>query len=197
MTGEKTRRTRRRVLAGAGSLFVAGLAGCSSTDSGSSGNGDGNGNSDANGGDENGDAEGGRTEDAAEIFVESNNFNEQVVEIEPGGVVRWEHVGGTHTVTFYHEENDRQNRVPEGAEAVDMDMTNATDFFEHTLEIPGVYDYYCRPHEDSHQMIGTIVVGGNDDPDQPGLQEPSEDVAPFTAQEIEDLNAEARELLGI
>ena len=71
-------------------------------------------------------------------------------------------------------------------------------YYEFTFEEPGVYDYYCQPHENSDQMIGSIVVTGNDDPEQPGLAEPDdEDFEPFAAQKIQDLNGQAREMLGI
>jgi hypothetical protein len=32
------------------------------------------------------------------------------------------------------------------------------DAFETTLTVPGVYDYYCLPHEQAG-MVGRIVVG--------------------------------------
>jgi hypothetical protein len=35
---------------------------------------------------------------------------------------------------------------------------NPGDAFEMTLTVPGVYDYYCLPHEQAG-MVGRIVVG--------------------------------------
>ena len=200
MTGNRVRRSRRQILAGAGAMLLASLAGCSGDDGGG-GNGNGNGNGDGSNGDENGDdgMEDDRTEDAEEVNVEANNFNPQIIEIEPGTTVRWEHRGGagSHTFTFYHEDNGRQHRVPEGVEDVDEPINNGTKFYEFTFEKAGVYDYYCEFHE-GKQMIGSVVVTGNDDPEQPGLAEPDdEDFEPFAAQEIQDLNDQAREMLGI
>ena len=198
MTGNRVRRSRRQILAGTGAALVAGLAGCSGGDgSGGNGNGNGNGNGDGSNGDENGDngMEDDRTEDAEEVNVEANNFNPQIMELEPGTTVRWEHRGATHTVTFYHEDNERQQRVPEGVEAVDEDINPGSEFYEFTFEEPGVYDYFCQEHPE--QMIGSIIVAGNDDPNQPGLQEPGEEFEPFAAQEIRSLNDEARDILGI
>ena len=147
MTGNRVRRSRRQILAGTGAALVAGLAGCSGGDGGGgNGNGNRNGNGDGSNGDENGDngMEDDRTEDAEEVNVEANNFNPQIMELEPGTTVRWEHRGGTHTVTFYHEDNERQQRVPEGVEAVDEDINPGSEFYEFTFEEPGVYDYFCR-----------------------------------------------------
>jgi plastocyanin len=202
MTDKRTGVGRRRVLLGTGSLVVAGLAGCSGGgDDGGNGGDDGeNGGDggDGNGGDdgENGEPERTRTEGATEITVQANEFNPEFQEVEPGSVVRWEHIGGTHTMTFYHEDNDKPHRVPEGVEAVDEEINSGTEFFEATLDTPGVYDYFCRFHEGS-QMIGTLVVGENDDPDQPGLQEPSDEHEPFVRQKLEQLNSQARDVLGI
>jgi len=179
---------------------VAGLAGCSGGGDGGGDDGENGGDGgDGNGGDdgENGEEEDTRTEDAVEITVEANTFTPELREVEPGSVVRWEHIGGTHTMTFYHEDNDKAHRVPEGVEAVDENINAGTGFFEMTVETPGVYDYFCRPHENSDQMIGTLVVGENDDPDQPGLQEPGDEHEPFVRQKLEQLNSQARDVLGL
>ena len=200
MTAHRDRQSRRRVLAVAGSLAAAGLAGCSGDDNVGNGHGNGNGNGDGGNGGANGEdgTEGEeRTEGAEVINVQASQFDPQIVEIESGTTVRWEHRAATRTVTFYHEDNDRQHRVPEGIEPVDADINPGDEFHEYTFEAPGVYDYFSRPNENSDQMVASTVVPGNDDPDQPGLQEPSDEFEPFAANEIEGLNEEAREILGI
>lgn len=199
MTGEPGRLSRRRTLAGAGSLVAVGLAGCSGGDGGG---GNGNGNGDGSNGDDGDDGENGddgpeRTEGAEVINVQASQFSPQIVEVESGTTVRWEQRAASHTVTFYHEDNGRQHRVPDGVEPLDVDVNPGDEFQEFTVEVPGVYDYFCRPHEVDDQHIGSIVVPGNDDPDQPGLQEPGDDFEPFPAREIENLNEQAREMLGI
>jgi len=204
MSETRDRLGRREVLAGAGSAIVAGVAGClSGPNSGGENGDDDGGNGDDNGG--NGDGgngdDGGSGDDGTDVdvqvFVEANQFNEQVVEMEPGGTIRWQHIGGTHTLTFYHEDNDRQHRVPEGAPAVDENVNDGATSHEVTLDQPGVYDYHCQPHENSDQMVGTIVVGSNDDPDQPGLKEPNDDIPTFAGEKLMQLNDEARAILGI
>jgi hypothetical protein len=37
-------------------------------------------------------------------------------------------------------------------------LVHPRDYFDVTLTVPGVYDYYCTPHEGAG-MVGRIVVG--------------------------------------
>ena len=50
-----------------------------------------------------------------------------------------------------------------------VEITNPGDHFEVTLTVPGVYDYYCMPHE-AAGMVGRIVVGKPVGPGGPGAQ---------------------------
>ncbi|MHA6690991.1 plastocyanin/azurin family copper-binding protein [Devosia sp. A449] len=81
--------------------------------------------------------------------------------IQPGQTIRWTNrdAGNSHTATAYHPSLfDRQQRIPEGAEPWDSDYLLPGDSFSVTLTVPGVYDYYCVPHEHAG-MVGRIVVG--------------------------------------
>jgi len=183
---------RRKLLVGTGSLIAAGLAGCSSPENPTSGTG--------NGDDDDGDdptdtptPDG----DATVVNVAANRFNPQIVQIEQGETLRWSHIGGTHTITFYHRDNDRQHRCPEGSTAVQQNMNDGVGSYEVTLDIPGVYDYFCEFHEESNQMLGSIVVGEPTSADQPGLSEPSADLGPFASQEVKNLNSGVREMLDL
>lgn len=50
-------------------------------------------------------------------------------------------------------------RIPERAEPWDSGfLVNPGSHFEVTLTVPGVYDYFCAPHE-AAGMVGRIVVG--------------------------------------
>lgn len=81
--------------------------------------------------------------------------------------------GNSHTATTYHPANhDRPLRIPEGAEPWDSGYLMPDEQFEVTLSVPGVYDYYCLPHEMAG-MVGRIVVGT---PSTPGWQ-PASDAA--------------------
>jgi plastocyanin len=80
--------------------------------------------------------------------------------IQPGQTVRWinKDKSNSHTATAYAPANDdHPRRIPEGAKPFDSDYLLFDETFEVTLTKPGVYDYYCIPHELSG-MVGRIVV---------------------------------------
>ena len=80
--------------------------------------------------------------------------------IEPGQTVRWVNEANVHTSTAYHPDNDGHAlRIPKAAEPWDSDyLVEPGDQFEVTLTVPGVYDYFCAPHEMAG-MVGRIIVG--------------------------------------
>jgi len=92
------------------------------------------------------------------------------VHVAPGTMVRWVVGQNVHTTTAYSPHNDHHPlRIPDGAAAWDSGfLVHPGDHFEVTLTVPGVYDYYCMPHE-AAGMVGRIVVGSS-----PGL-----DARPF------------------
>jgi plastocyanin len=93
--------------------------------------------------------------DGAEVW-----FDPIGVFVEPGQTVRWIVDANVHTTTAYHPKNDGHSlRIPEAASPWDSGFLVARgDYFEVTLTVPGVYDYYCQPHE-AAGMVGRIVVG--------------------------------------
>jgi len=71
--------------------------------------------------------------------------------------------GNSHTVTAYHPSLfGHVRRIPEKAEPFNSGYLLPDDSFELTLTVPGVYDYYCLPHEHAG-MVGRIVVGNPGD----------------------------------
>ncbi len=80
--------------------------------------------------------------------------------VEPGTTVRWIVRDNVHTTTAYHPDNEQHSlRLPAGATPWDSGyLVNPGDHFDVTLTVPGVYDYYCLPHE-AAGMVGRIVVG--------------------------------------
>jgi hypothetical protein len=74
--------------------------------------------------------------------------------------VRWLNQANVHTSTAYHRDNDAHAlRIPEAAEPWDSGyLVDPGDRFEVTLTVPGVYDYFCSPHEMAG-MVGRIIVG--------------------------------------
>lgn len=83
-----------------------------------------------------------------------------------GTTVRWVNEANVHTATAYHPANDNHAlRIPRRAAPWDSGyLVNPGDSFEATLTEPGVYDYYCAPHE-AAGMVGRIVV---EEPGGPG-----------------------------
>jgi plastocyanin len=80
--------------------------------------------------------------------------------VQPGTTVRWIVRENVHTTTAYHPRNDNHSlRLPEHAKPWDSGyLVNPGAHFDVTLSVPGVYDYYCAPHE-AAGMVGRIVVG--------------------------------------
>jgi plastocyanin len=95
-------------------------------------------------------------------------FDPVGVSIAPGDTVRWVQLSGFHSITAYHPGNDNHElRIPASAKPWDSDILLAEypkprATFEHIFTVPGVYDYFCRPHEMAG-MVGRIVVGNPGD----------------------------------
>lgn len=107
-------------------------------------------------------------------------FAPQGIAVAPGTTVRFVNKdrGNSHTATTYHPDVlDRQLRIPEGAEPWDSDYLLPDESFEVTLTAPGVYDYYCQPHEMAG-MVGRIVVGTPEDAGWSDAAPPSDDLEP-------------------
>ncbi len=83
--------------------------------------------------------------------------------VPPGAAVRWVLDSGVHSSTAYHVDlHGRSIRIPTVARGWDSGiLTRPGATFEVTLDVPGVYDYYCLPHE-AAGMVGRIVVGRPD-----------------------------------
>ncbi len=103
-------------------------------------------------------------------------FDPVGVRIEPGQAVRWVNrdPGNAHTATAYHPGNfDKPRRIPQAATPWNSDYLLPEEAFEVTLTEPGVYDFFCVPHEHAG-MVGRIVVGSPHPPgwtDGPGAAE--------------------------
>ena len=103
---------------------------------------------------------------AVEIRMRSDIRGERVwfdpvgLLVDPGTTVRFVVEANVHTTTAYHPANGhRGRRIPVGARPWDSGyLVNPGDAWEVTLTVPGVYDYFCLPHEQAG-MVGRIVVG--------------------------------------
>lgn len=99
-------------------------------------------------------------------------FDPVGLRVPAGTVVRWVNGAGVHTVTAYHPDNGgRALRIPAKAGPWDSGyLQHPGASFERRFDVPGVYDYFCRPHE-AAGMVGRLLVG----PPPPG------GAAPFAA----------------
>jgi plastocyanin len=102
--------------------------------------------------------------------------------IRPGQTVRWTNKdpGNAHTSTAYHPDNEGHPlRIPAGAESWNSDYLLPEKFFSIVLTVPGVYDYFCVPHELAG-MVGRIVVSDGSRP----VSEPKAGDIPEVAEKI-------------
>lgn len=117
--------------------------------------------------------------------------------IAPGTMLRFVNhdQGNSHTATAYHPDIfARARRIPAAAIPWDSDFLLPDESFEVTLTAPGVYDYYCIPHEMA-AMVGRVVVGRPSDPDWEGPAEASDDVSDAvlaTLSPVEDILSRGR-----
>ncbi|PWG61375.1 plastocyanin/azurin family copper-binding protein [Spiribacter halobius] len=113
-------------------------------------------------------------------------FSPLGVAVAPGTTVRFANRDrvNSHTVTAYHPDVlGRPRRIPVGAEHWHSGFLLPQEVFEVTLTRPGVYDYYCLPHERAG-MVGRIVVGGPGDHGwQPAARSP-EGLPPAAANNL-------------
>ncbi len=99
------------------------------------------------------------SKDGAQVYFDPSGLH-----IQPGDTVRWIQVNGYHSVAAYHPKNgNHELRIPDHAQSWDSGILQAEypakgSTFEHTFTVPGVYDYFCAPHE-AAGMVGRIVVG--------------------------------------
>ena len=122
----------------------------------------------------------------------TNTYDPEIGHIETGGTVTWTNESGNHSATAYHPDNDEPRRTPADAETWDTAVIRKNGrSASHTFETPGVYDYFCIPHEGLGK-VGTVVVGDPNPDDQPGLEPPGDDLPQGARTKLETLNAKVR-----
>jgi plastocyanin len=79
--------------------------------------------------------------------------------IQPGRTVRFVCEANYHTTAAYHPANGNHSlRIPTTAQPWSSGVLQPGQHFEVTLTVPGVYDYFCAPHEEAG-MVGRLIVG--------------------------------------
>jgi plastocyanin len=83
--------------------------------------------------------------------------------IETGDVVAFRFATPGHTISAYHPYAGRQQRIPERGDGelawFSSPYLGGGATWLYQFDTPGVYDYYCGPHE-IFGHVGRIVVGG-------------------------------------
>lgn len=97
-------------------------------------------------------------------------FEPTGVAIEPGDTVMFEAWSPWHTVTAYHENHARQQRVPDGGEPFSSPVIPVTGYWLYRFEEEGVYDVYCA----SHEMLGMVMRAVVGDPGEREVGEASQ-----------------------
>lgn len=166
--------SRRRLLLTSVAATAGGLAGCGG-DGGGSGS-DGGSGGDGGGAPPGADVLGGPNDLRSRADIRAtvlntdqgagvNVFTPAVVWVEQGGTVVWEFEEAFHTVTVYHAQYDRPQRIPDGVETpFNSEFSGVGDpgtSFNFVFDVPGVWNYFCKPHEGTG-MVGVVVVGGPD-----------------------------------
>lgn len=119
-------------------------------------------------------------------------FNPDRLRIQPGETVRWVVESAGHSTTAYHPQNHAgyHSRIPDGAQPWNSGvLLRRGERFEHTFTVPGVYHYYCIPHEGAG-MVGAIVVG--DVVDGPAMAPVQPEIGPTARIKLEELIAWAQ-----
>lgn len=79
--------------------------------------------------------------------------------VEAGDVVRFTNALGAHTVTAYHPELERTQRVPDGVNPYSSPLIATGAYWLYRFDQPGVYDMYCIPHEEFGMVMRVVVEG--------------------------------------
>lgn len=123
-------------------------------------------------------------------------FSAPVLWVEQGATVTWYNDSGSHSTTAYARANDKPQRIPQNAEAWDSGILSEQGAtFDHTFDTPGVYDYYCTPHE-SLGMVGRVVVGSPDLGNAPAMTEPQSSLPQTVRQILTGMNTLTRAMFG-
>jgi plastocyanin len=113
----------------------------------------------------------------------------------PGQTVRWvnQDRGNSHTTTAYHPDNEGHPlRIPADARPWNSDYLLPDEAFETALNVPGVYDYFCIPHEHAG-MVGRIVVADEGAPvSAPPAGSPIEGLEADPFPSVEDIMRQGR-----
>lgn len=85
------------------------------------------------------------------------------IHVHPGDVVLFSAETPDHGVAAYHERHGRQNRVPDEVGPIAAPLIPAGGYWLVRLTTPGVYDFYCPPHQVFGMVMRIVVHDGSGD----------------------------------
>lgn len=97
------------------------------------------------------------------VIVDMTNalrFNPETVTIDAGQTVKWTNSSFTaHTVTAIptRAKDPKDVQLPTGAQPFGSGKIEKGQTYSHTFTVPGLYRYFCIPHEFAG-MIGEVIV---------------------------------------
>ena len=112
-----------------------------------------------------------------EAWIPEFAFDPAGLAIEPGDTVRFTLDTPDHTITAYHPQLGRTQRVPDGVPPISSPVLGLDAYWLYTFETPGVYDLYCAPHE-LFGMVVRLVVGEASGPGAEPIEEEGGDLRP-------------------
>ncbi|MEL7832896.1 cupredoxin domain-containing protein [Fodinibius sp. Rm-B-1B1-1] len=115
-------------------------------------------------------------------------FDPVIIEVNTGDVIQFIVREGIHTVTAYHPDNRRPQRIPTSAQSFNSGLMKKGDQWFLTISTEGIYDYFCLPHEKVGH-VGRIITGAIDTT----LNYPDENMPAVVVQK---LNSEMEKFLN-
>ena len=95
------------------------------------------------------------------VTMSGFSFEPERITIRTGQTVEWNNTAAieTHTVTADPKlaKDPKDVALPAGAEPFNSGNLKGNEIFRHTFTVPGLYRYFCIPHE-KMGMIGEIEV---------------------------------------
>lgn len=95
------------------------------------------------------------------------HFEPMGLQISEGDIVRFDFETPEHTITAYHQDQGRANRVPDDTPPFSSPVISGGGFWLYQFDSPGTYDVFCAPHE-PFGMVMRLVVGDPDSADYDG-----------------------------
>ena len=105
-------------------------------------------------------------------------FEPAGIHVRPGAIVEFDFVTPEHTVTAYHPQQGREQRVPDTVPPFSSPVLPGGGTWLYAFGEKGVYDIFCAPHE-PFGMVMRVIVGDETDPIVRGDPDPEEQRPPL------------------